>query len=142
MGSAVHLGRGAFAGVVAPGGDAGGAVAQGEGVLDGDDLDAGHGAKPASSYWPAPAVSRIMSRVGGVRVRKMPMPAPSRSITPRRSRIMADPTLSPALTETMARPSCLGPNKMLPSIPLSAPRLDRLPGCAPMRASAHFSNSK
>jgi transcriptional/translational regulatory protein YebC/TACO1 len=41
--------------------------------------------------------------LGGVRVRKMPISAPSRSMTPRRSRIMATETLSPALTETMAR---------------------------------------
>ena len=49
------------------------------------------------------------------------MSAPSRSITPRRSRIIVTPTLSPALTETIDRPSLFAPKKMLPSIPLSAP---------------------
>ena len=68
----------------------------------------------------------------------MPMAAPSRSMTPRRSRIIATLTLSPALTETMAR--LVLPT--LPSMLWSAPFFERLPGWATISDSAHFSNSK
>ena len=49
-------------------------------------------------------------------------------------------TLSPALTETMAR--LVLPNQTLPSMPRSAPFFERLPGWAAISDSAHFSNSK
>ena len=97
---------------------------------------------PGRAYCPAPAASASMGRDGGVRVKNTPICAPSRSITPRRSRIIATPTLSPALTLTMARPSCFAPKYRLPSMPLSAPFFDRFPGWALISDSAHFSNSK
>jgi hypothetical protein len=101
--AAVLLPGGFPEGVVAAERQAHGTVAERHGVLDCDDLDAGDRREALDLELPAAAASAIMVCLGGARVRKMPISAPSRSMTPRRSRIMATETLSPALTETMAR---------------------------------------
>ena len=101
----------------------------------------GTGAEFGRGNWPAAAASATIGFVGGVRVRNTPIRAPSRSITPRRSEIMTRPTFSPALTETMDRPSICAEVMEHPKLP-SPPRLPKLPGWASISDSAHLSDGK
>ena len=97
-------------GIVAAGGQVHGAVAQGHGVLDGDDLqarDRGEAGKVELAGSVGLGHHRFRGRGQG---EEHGSSGRSDAPSPEQAGIMARPTFSPALTETMARPSFLGPD--------------------------------